>query len=437
MAMYVLYESSSGYALFDVHGLDEIGQDVEAVRSSVSDLTRFGQLVKLSAFHPLQTPLDAQNQVNAVSEGFMSEELRSFLELNFPKVEEDIEPKFSLGVSDPKLGSCLFESMKIPCESNEFVQELLRGVRQHFDSFISDFKPGRFRKAKFARREKVNFNVTREDYMVIQTIFLLDTVDKDIHSFAMRVREWYSCHFPELEKIVNDSYMYAQLSKIIEDKSKLSEEHIPMLTEVLGDEDKAREVVKAGQASIGNNKRPVDLMTIQTFAEGVISLTDYRKTLYDYLVVKVNDVAPNLATLIGEMVAARLISRAGSLGNLAKCPSSTLQILGAEKALLRALRTGGKTPKHGFIFHSSFISRASARNKGRMARCLASKCSIAARVDYFGDSNGTEFGEKLREKVEERLGSLHNVYARKEVLEDEEIVDPSEEKIDEEVKQGC
>uniref|UniRef100_A0A1J3JND5 Nucleolar protein 56 n=1 Tax=Noccaea caerulescens TaxID=107243 RepID=A0A1J3JND5_NOCCA len=148
--------------------------------------------------------------------------------------------------------------------------------------------------------------------MVIQAIFLLDTLDKDINSFAMRVREWYSWHFPELVKIVNDNYLYSRISKIIEDKSKLSEEHVPMLTEVLGDEDKAREVVEAGKASMGQDLSPIDLINVQTFAQKVMDLADYRKKLYDYLV------APNLAALIGDMVGARLISQAGSLTNLAK-----------------------------------------------------------------------------------------------------------------------
>jgi nucleolar protein 56 len=116
-----------------------------------------------------------------------------------------------------------------------------------------------------------------------------------------------------------------------------------------------------------------------------------------------NDIAPNLAALIGEVVGARLISHAGSLTNLAKCPSSTLQILGAEKALFRALKTKGNTPKYGLIFHSSFIGRASTKNKGRMARYLANKCSIASRIDCFLDKSTTSFGEKLREQVEERL----------------------------------
>jgi len=116
-----------------------------------------------------------------------------------------------------------------------------------------------------------------------------------------------------------------------------------------------------------------------------------------------NCVAPNLGALIGEMVAARLISHAGSLTNLAKCPASTVQILGAEKALFRALKTRGNTPKYGLIFHSSFIGRASAKNKGRISRYLANKCAIASRIDSFSDDPCTKYGEKMRDQVEERL----------------------------------
>ncbi|XP_010465064.1 PREDICTED: nucleolar protein 56-like [Camelina sativa] len=438
MALYLLSESASGFGLYSAHGIDEIGQNAEAVRSSVSDLSRFGRVVQLTAFQPFQSALDALNQTSAVSEGYMSDELRSFLELNLPKVKEGKKPKFSLGVAEPKIGSCIFEATNIPCQSNEFIHELLRGVRQHFDRFIKDLKPGDLEKAQLGlahsySRAKVKFNVNRVDNMVIQAIFLLDTLDKDVNSFAMRVREWYSWHFPELVKIVNDNYLYARVSKIIEDKSKLSEEHIPMLTEVLGDEDKAREVVEAGKASMGQDLSPVDLINVQTFAQRVMDLADYRKKLHDYLVTKMSDIAPNLAALIGEMVGARLISHAGSLTNLAKCPSSTLQILGAEKALFRALKTRGNTPKYGLIFHSSFIGRASAKNKGRIARYLANKCSIASRIDCFADSSTTAFGEKLREQVEERLefydkgvAPRKNVDVMKEVLENLEKKDEGE-----------
>merc|ERR1712115_461533 len=114
-------------------------------------------------------------------------------------------------------------------------------------------------------------------------------------------------------------------------------------------------------------------------------------------------VAPNLAVLIGDTVGARLISHAGSLTNLAKAPASTVQILGAEKALFRALKTRGNTPKYGLIFHSSFIGRAGAKNKGRISRYLANKCSIASRIDCFSEESTTVFGSKLKEQVEDRL----------------------------------
>lgn len=408
MALYLLYESASGYSLFLANGLDEIGQNTEAVRNSVADLNRFGKVVQLTAFHPFESSLDALNQCNSVSEGLMTDELRSFLEINLPKVKEGKKAKFSLGVAEPKLGSHIFEDTKIPCQSNEFVLELLRGVRLHFERFIKDLKPGDLEKAQLGlghsySRAKVKFNVNRVDNMVIQAIFLLDTLDKDINSFSMRVREWYSWHFPELVKIVNDNYLYAKLAKFIEDKAKLSEDQVPELTDILGDEDKAKEVVEAAKASMGQDLSPIDLINVQQFAQRVMDLSQYRKKLYEYLVTKMNDIAPNLASLIGEVVGARLISHAGSLTNLAKCPSSTLQILGAEKALFRALKTRGNTPKYGLIFHSSFIGRASARNKGRMARYLANKCSIASRIDCFAESGSTIFGEKLREQVEERL----------------------------------
>ncbi|KAJ4829960.1 hypothetical protein Tsubulata_036060 [Turnera subulata] len=407
MALYLLFEAASGYALFTAEGLDEIGQNTEAVKSSVTDLTRFGKVAKLVSFHPYKSALDALTQCNSVSDGIMTDELRNFLEINL-KVKAGKKPKFSLGVSEPKLGSHIYEVTKIPCQCNEFILELLRGVRLHFVTFLQQMKPGDLEKAQLGlshsySRAKVKFNVNRVDNMVIQAIFLLDTLDKDINSFAMRVREWYSWHFPELVKIVNDNYLYAKIAKFIEDKAKLSDAQIPELTDIFGDEDKAKEVVEAAKASMGQDVSPIDLINVQNFAQRVIDLSEYRKKLHEYLISKMNDIAPNLASLIGEIVGARLISHAGSLTNLAKCPSSTLQILGAEKALFRALKTRGNTPKYGLIFHSSFIGRASARNKGRMARYLANKCSIASRIDCFAERGTTVFGEKLREQVEERL----------------------------------
>merc|ERR1712226_1474025 len=155
--------------------------------------------------------------------------------------------------------------------------------------------------------------------------------------------------------------------------------------------------------SMGMDVSSMDIANIKVFANKIISLSDYRSQLMTYLQNKMSVVAPNLAALIGDVVAARLISHAGSLTSLAKCPASTVQILGAEKALFRALKTKGNTPKYGLIFHSSFIGRAGAKNKGRISRYLANKCSIASRIDCFSDEAATVFGSKLKEQVEDRL----------------------------------
>jgi len=158
---------------------------------------------------------------------------------------------------------------------------------------------------------------------------------------------------------------------------------------------------------MGQDISQEDMDNVMAFAERVVSLTSYRKSVGNYLVSKMGIVAPNLAALIGETVGARLIQKAGSLTNLAKYPASTVQILGAEKALFRALKTKGNTPKYGIIYHSSFIGRAGAKNKGRISRFLANKTSIASRIDNFSEQPTTKFGLALRAQVEERL----NFYA--------------------------
>lgn len=252
-------------------------------------------------------------------------------------------------------------------------------------------------------RAKVKFNVNRVDNMIIQAIALLDTLDKDVNTFVMRVREWYGWHFPELAKVVPDNYQYAKVALAIRDKATLTAAGLPALEAILGDAGRAAEVLAAARASMGQDVSPVDLVNIEAFARRVVSLAEYRAGLGAYLADKMGAVAPNLAALVGDSVGARLISHAGSLVNLAKYPASTVQILGAEKALFRALKTKGNTPKYGLIFHSSFIGRAKARNKGRISRYLANKCSIASRIDCFADTVTDAYGERMREQVEERL----------------------------------
>jgi len=403
----VLYESASGYALFQKKEYDEVAQMDDAVQQSLLDLSKFGKAVKLKAFTPFKSAEDALANINAVSEGVAHETLVNFLEMNFPKSKK--AGKYLLGVSEEKLGGSIQEQCDgVKCVKNQTVTELQRVIRLHFDKVLSAFKEGDLEKAQLGlghsySRCKVKFNVNRVDNMIIQSIALLDQLNKDINTFAMRVREWYSWHFPELARLVKDNIMFARLAATIRRKEDANESLRDRLEEVTLDSSLTEKILAAIKSSMGQDISPVDLLNICTFSERVISLDKYRTELEGYLHEKMGNVAPNLSALVGDTVGARLISHAGSLTSLAKYPASTVQILGAEKALFRALKTRGNTPKYGLIYHSTFIGRASAANKGRISRYLANKCSLASRIDCFSNESTDKFGLKLREQVEDRL----------------------------------
>ncbi|KAL3915171.1 MAG: hypothetical protein SGPRY_007347, partial [Prymnesium sp.] len=138
----------------------------------------------------------------------------------------------------------------------------------------------------------------------------------------------------------------------------------------------------------------------------VIELSEYRTQLWEYLKNRMQAIAPNLSVMVGELVGARLIAHAGSLMNLAKQPASTVQILGAEKALFRALKAKHDTPKYGLIYHASLVGQAAPKHKGKISRVLAAKCALSIRVDALGDTSEPTVGIDARLKVEERMRQL-------------------------------
>merc|ERR1712098_770634 len=398
------FEHAAGYALFRLQEFEEIATFLPQVEESVTDVSKFSQVVNLIGFFPFKTAGDALANINSVSEGIVHDDLKLFLETNMPKAGKGSV----LGVSDSKLSASINDACGIKCSHIGVIPEVIRGIRQHFRKLVKGFTPLSSDKAQLGlshsySRAKVKFNVNKSDNMIIQSIALLDQLDKDINTFCMRIREWYSYHFPELIKIVPENALYAKVVKLIKNRKELTQEMFEQLESILMDSARAQAVIDASKSSMGMDISPVDLLNIDMFASRVIGITEYRKELSTYLRSKMSIVAPNLATLIGDTVGARLISHAGSLTNLAKCPASTVQILGAEKALFRALKTRGNTPKYGLIFHSSFIGRAGAKNKGRISRYLANKCSIASRIDAFSEDSTTVFGSKLKEQVEDRL----------------------------------
>eukprot|EP00117_Sycon_ciliatum_P038235 scpid60405/ scgid28454/ Nucleolar protein 56; Nucleolar protein 5A len=428
MVLYVLYEHATGYAVFKSIAAEDIGSQTDEVQQSMIDLGKFGKTLKLLSFSPFKSGANALENANSVSEGIVTDELRTLLEANVPRGKKST--KVVLGVGDHKIGSAIQEALQISCQAVGVVPELLRGIRLHFPKLVSGLSSVAAVKAQLGlghaySRAKVKFNVHRVDNMIIQTIALVDQLDKDINTFSMRIREWYSYHFPELVKIITDNYMYARVAGYIKSRKDLSEERLEGLEEIVMDTAKVKAIHDASRSSMGMDISPIDLINIERFAVRVTRLAEYRKELFEYLHKKMVTVAPSVAALIGDIVGARLISHAGSLTNLAKYPASTVQILGAEKALFRALKTKGNTPKYGLIYHSSFIGKAGAKNKGRISRYLANKCSIAARIDCFSDVPSEVFGEKLRDQVEERLSFYEtgqaprrNVDVMKEAMEE-------------------
>mmetsp|Transcript_30633 Transcript_30633/g.35186 ORF Transcript_30633/g.35186 Transcript_30633/m.35186 type:complete len:570 (-) Transcript_30633:151-1860(-) len=427
-----LYESSAGYALLEIVSIEEINPTDNSNQNAITDLSLFSRSVKLKAFQPFASAEDALENANAISEHAMTDALKSFLEMNLPKSsskkkKEGKAAPFVLGIIDSGLATAISEGIPgISVRSDDTVREITRGARLHLTSLVKGLGGGGIEQAQLGlghsySRSKVKFNPARSDNMIIQSIALLDQMDKDLNTFAMRVKEWYSWHFPELKDLVKDNYMFARSAAYIQDKKSLfgakkssddddedmdednGEDKLQGITEIVGDAELANSIIAAAKTSMGMDCSAVDMVNIINFTQRMVKLAEYRKQLALYLTDKMEIVAPNLGALIGDTVAARLISKAGSLTNLAKAPASTVQILGAEKALFRALKTKGNTPKYGLIYHSTFIGRAGAKNKGRISRYLANKCSIATRIDSFSDEPSRIYGEKLREQVEERL----------------------------------
>jgi nucleolar protein 56 len=252
---------------------------------------------------------------------------------------------------------------------------------------------------------RVKGAVEKRDLIVAQAIQTLDDLDRTMNLFMGRIREWYGIHFPELDRLVDKHETYARLVSELGSKEnftveKLEKEDLPKA--------KAEQIAKVAESSMGADITETDLAQIQALCKNVLGLYQLRQNLESYLDTAMEEVAPNTKALVGSLLGARLIALSGGLTNLAKMPASTIQVLGAEKALFRSLKTGTKPPKHGIIFQHTFLHEAKKWHRGKIARALAGKLAIAVRADAFG---GRHLGEELKANLERRIGEIHEKYA--------------------------
>ncbi|KAJ1962839.1 Nucleolar protein 58 [Dipsacomyces acuminosporus] len=408
--MLVLYETAAGYALFKLLDDSRLSKGDDLYKDFATP-DAANKSVKLQAFHKFENTVDALSAVTALVEGKISKNLKQFLTTD---VSEKEWKKEKLAVADSKLASAISKKLGINVVADSSVNELYRGIRSQIESLLTgipaaDMAAMELGLSHSLSRYKLKFSPDKVDTMIVQAISLLDDLDKELNIYAMRVKEWYGWHFPEMGKIVNDNLAYAKIIKKAGFRTSVSETD---LAEILPEELET-ELKEAAEISMGTEISDEDLLNITALCEQVISITEYRTQLYEYLKNRMFAIAPNLTALVGELVGARLIAHAGSLMTLAKYPASTIQILGAEKALFRALKTKHDTPKYGLIYHASLVGQAGPKAKGKIARLTATKASIAVRVDALGESDTAEVGIDSRVKVENRLRQLEGRFAAK------------------------
>lgn len=334
------------------------------------------------------------------------------------------ERKASLAVADPKLGAAInvLPELQISPVSDSSTNDLFRAIKTYLPELFPELEPDYLGNMALAlshsiSRHKLKFSPDKVDVMIVQAIKLLDDLDKELNNYAMRVKEWYGWHFPELDRILNDNLAYA---RVIIHMGIRENAFNTDLSEILP-EDLETRVKAAAEVSMGTEIDEVDLENMKLLAEQVVSFTEYRQQLSQYLTSRMKALAPNTTEILGELVGARLIAHTGSLMRLAKSPGSTIQILGAEKALFRALKTKHDTPKYGLIYHSSLVGQATGKNKGKIARMLSAKAALCLRVDALSDLSNegidgadididdderADMGIRLRANLEDKLRRL-------------------------------
>jgi len=358
------------------------------------------------AFEPM--PKSKNEMVEEAMKAYRGELLQSFARLaeklkvmnpELVVVEDDVEAKYlgQMGLrAVVEEGNAVAVSLR-----SRLAQELVRAELAKDASEAPSFE---FEVAYEFTRRGLMGAAKKRDLLLAHSIRTVDDIDKTLNLFVNRLREWYSVHFPELNDLVDDHRLFVTIVSQVGTRDEMDLERLKSIGVPEG---LAKRIVDAASKSVGADISEHDAEAVRTFASISLQLYDLRSQLEGYIGRVAKEVAPNVTELVGPLLAARLISLAGSLEELATMPASTIQVLGAEKALFRALRTGGRPPKHG-IFQYPDIFRAPRWQRGKIARALASKLAIAAKVDAF---SGRFIGDRLREELQQRIAEIKKVYA--------------------------
>lgn len=223
------------------------------------------------------------------------------------------------------------------------------------------------------------------DRHVINAVKLLEQLQQNEKKHFESFRNWYSLHFPELEDEIGDDN---ELLKLLE--RGVRREGLEPFEEL-------------AENSTGSNLGEREESMLEDVRDMILEQQELQEELRDYISEACREEMPNLSELLGPILTGKLLAHAGDLETLARKPSSTIQMLGAEKALFRYLHGEGTPPKHGVLFEHPLVNQLPDDTRGKMARFIANKASIAARMDFYGDK---EKGGELREEAQQKFEEL-------------------------------
>jgi len=295
----------------------------------------------------------------------------------FTKEEKEIEKSLKeKGYDEIEKGDSDFISGMLPKLA---VEKGVVKTQAEFNKLVSDVN------IKLTK-EKIKESVGK-DKLIIQVVGAIEEMDKSSNILIERLREWYGLHFPEMSKRIKDNEKYAEI--VSEFGCRQSIEH-PDLSHFKN-------------KSMGMEFSKNDCESVKEFADSIEEMYETREKMSDYMDSLLKEVAPNTREIAGPMLAAKLISLAGGLDKLARMPSSTIQLLGAEKALFRHLKGKGRSPKHGVIIMHPYVQKSPKELNGKIARLIASKISISAKMDQYSNKH---VEKKLKKELDEKVNEV-------------------------------
>lgn len=253
-------------------------------------------------------------------------------------------------------------------------------------------------------KKQVQEKYSSKDVHIIKAVNLLEDLDAASNLLIEQVREWYSFHFPELSEIAKESETYLKLLFEIGERKKFSEQKV---SEFVQEKEMVNEIVNASKNSMGSDIDEKDLKEIQMLALNCMNLKQEREFLSKYLEENMKKELPNFGEIAGAIIGAKILAKIGSKKKLAFLPASTIQLIGAEKALFLHFKQGAKSPKYGFLYQHPLVKAAKYHNKGKLARTIAAKLAIAAKADYFSPEKNV--AEKMKKQIEKRAEELENM----------------------------